>query len=241
MRKISKLPTFPLNDLNRANQPVPPQNSHEASSRWGRFNSDNVYKRLAMEQYGLCAYTELNIQDFRVEHQSIKGGHIEHMKPKSAYPLQTFDYQNLVLNALDSEDLTQFASNQSFGGQYKQSNFDQVKFLNPVSNNVRDYFEYLETSGEIIPKSTLSDTDSMKARYMIDLLNLNAPYLMNKRAQWCAEINSVIDEMVVNQDYIAFANFKMFETEKFPRFDEVLRINYDQVSSFYSLTEQLFK
>ncbi|HDN27842.1 MAG TPA: hypothetical protein ENG03_12275 [Thioploca sp.] len=44
---------------------------------------------LRPEQYHLCAYTEIYLDEL--------GCHIEHIKPKSRYPECTFDYQILIV------------------------------------------------------------------------------------------------------------------------------------------------
>ncbi|MDM8563895.1 retron system putative HNH endonuclease, partial [Candidatus Marithioploca araucensis] len=66
---------------------------------------------LCSEQYHLCAYTEIDLDEL--------GCHIEHIKPKSRYPECTFDYQNLVLSCLQSDKLQDYAYDDRFGGHFK--------------------------------------------------------------------------------------------------------------------------
>ena len=78
----------------------PPANAHEAETRWQSFKyKAPLSDKLFDEQYGLCAYTELRLDEDE------SGDHIEHVKPKSSFPKNTFDYQNLVLCALSSDAL----------------------------------------------------------------------------------------------------------------------------------------
>ncbi len=82
-----------------------PQTATEAETAWGNFPSDccgKVGEYLHAEQYHLCAYTELNLDEFKNELEQTNtpvklGYHIEHVKPKSKFPPLTFDYNNRVV------------------------------------------------------------------------------------------------------------------------------------------------
>ena len=97
MRQINN--KHELVQLTRVNE-TPPQSWQEATNRWQRFgHKSQVNQYLLDEQYGLCAYSEI-----RPDMAGI-GTHIEHVKPKSQFPEQTFDHNNLVTSALNSNDL----------------------------------------------------------------------------------------------------------------------------------------
>lgn len=123
-----------------------PTTGDEATRRWRNFNGKTELSRqLLQQQYGLCCYTELNLTDFALELNM--GTHIEHEKPKSTFPAQTFDYVNLLLCSLASEDLKHFPSPLQFGGHFKGSKFDAGLFVSPQQANCRDYFIYSSGNG----------------------------------------------------------------------------------------------
>ena len=198
MRTIKKLAQFSDRHLEQANLPLPPQTSEEATRRWGNLNKGGTYKQLFKEQFGLCAYTELNVQDFRNEQNSNKGAHIEHLEPKSSFPQKTFDYPNLVMSALDSEDLSKFDKENRFGGHHKLSDYDSNLFLSPLRNDINRFFSYSSENGEIFPNIELEDDEKVQAEYTIELLNLNASYLKNLRKNWLQELQTEIDNLIDN-------------------------------------------
>ncbi len=145
--------------------------------------SVRLYKRW------LCAYTELALEGFQ------DGCHIEHIEPKSINPAGTFDYHNLVVSALDSNALTKFIKADRFGGHYKQSDYDPNLFVSPLIPDSERYFDYL-SSGRVEPAQNLVPEDRAKAIYTRDLLNLNAPFLVNLRRKWLVEIEDEIDRLL---------------------------------------------
>lgn len=191
MRAITK-GSCGLYPLEKANN-TPPQTDQEARSRWGSFGDKSALSDLlANEQYGLCAYSEIN-----TEHYDL-GSHIEHVKPKSRYPEKTFDYQNLILSALSSSDLKTFDERDeksTFGGHHKQSQYDETLFVSCLTDNSSDYFVYL-LNGKVEPKNTLSEHDKDRAKYTIGLLNLNSPFLVTERRRWLDELDALIDEHI---------------------------------------------
>jgi uncharacterized protein (TIGR02646 family) len=202
-----------------ASQQVAPTSDQEATSRWGSFSKDQTYEQLLREQYGLCAYTELDLTLFKYEMKGdlatehYKGAHIEHIEPKSRNPTRTFDYRNLVLCALDSDDLQRFRREDRFGGHHKLSNFDPNLFVSPLQADCGRYFIYISETGEIEPAPTLSEHENRMARYTIDLLNLNARYLRNKRKSWMQELIEEIDKLIDNQQALrALAECELGET-----------------------------
>ena len=188
MRAITK-GSCGLYPLEKAND-TPPKTDQEARSRWGSFSHKSALNDLLMnEQYGLCAYSEINL-----EHHHL-GVHIEHIQPKSRFPKRTFDYQNLVLSALAISDLETMDKASIFGGHHKGSRFDPTLFISCLIDNSADYFTYL-SNGYIEPKRTLSERDKEKAQYTINLLNLNSPYLLGERRRWLDELDTLIDEHI---------------------------------------------
>ena len=175
---------YQLNKTNRN----PPANATEAKSRWKNYRyKKTLGANLKKEQYSLCAYSEI-----RPDLMGLNT-HIEHIQPKSKYPCRTFDYSNLVLSALSSEDLKSLARQDVFGGHSKLSEYDPVSFISCLKFDCFRYFSYLST-GFICAHNKLSNTDKIKAEKTITLLNLNSPYLVVKRKEWLDELDKLIDD-----------------------------------------------
>ena len=62
-------------------------------------------------------------------------------------------------------------------GHHKGNQFDEDRFINPVRDVPKDFFTYDLTTGNVIPRENLSGKKQEKAKYTIDLLNLNHVYL----------------------------------------------------------------
>ena len=181
MRPITKQQSYSNRALDGEDEKGKPTSAEEATKRWHRFKKEQTFKQLLIEQFGLRSNTELNIQDFCAENQSVKGAHIEHITPKSRFYGDTFEYHNLLLSVLDDEDLIQFKKQDRFGGHFKASNYEAHLFISPLDPQCRRYFSYSTENGEIFAVPRLNEQDKAKAQYTIELLNLNVGYLKNKR------------------------------------------------------------
>ena len=168
-------------------QQTPPTDSSVATARWDQFRAkDDLTEMLDTEQCGLCAYTELRPDEAGL------GTHIEHIKPKSTYPDLTFDYQNLVLCALASEDLgNPDIRNNQFGGHAKGNEYDGNRFISPLDPESETSFLY-QSDGRVVPFPANEKSQRERADYTIDLLKLNAPYLVNLRKRRIGEIDEAI-------------------------------------------------
>lgn len=174
----------------------PPQTAEQAKSRWSSFgHRREVVGILLDSQYGLCAYSEIgsDLEDFKL------GTHIEHVKPKSDYPLLTFDYDNLVLCALNSQDLGRLRDVDYFGGHAKLGQYDPDLFVSCLQPDCRRFFSYI-SDGRVVPSESLDADDSTRAIYTIELLNLNAPILVVQRKKWLDEIDELIEEHLNKND-----------------------------------------
>lgn len=175
--------------LHREQERPVPASGRDALSRWRRYDKVETRSSLLDEQWWLCAYTELALEGFQ------HGSHIEHVEPKSVNPARTFDYHNLVISALDSDSLTKFAKQDRFGGHYKQSDYDPNLFISPLMPDSERYFQYL-SSGRVEPAQDLTPEERGRAIYTRDLLNLNAPFLVNSRRKWLMELEDEIDRLL---------------------------------------------
>lgn len=229
MRVIAKT-ELGSNVLDRQNTRGRPSTSEEAEERWDEFGKKKVVRnKLKSEQKGLCAYTEFNISAFVSLASSTQYGcHIEHIKPKSRFPNETFDYENLVVSVLDAHDLhsikqgrlsviTQDPDDKShlnyFGGHAKFYFYDANLFISPTNPDCEHFFAFLEESGAIVPSPHLDEAEQEKAKYTINLLNLNHPYLKNQRRQRMAEVREDIDKTEDSTKIVALIELETTEYE----------------------------
>lgn len=208
--------------LNKAHA-NPPATEDQAESRWSRFaHKHQVLLNLLSDQYGLCCYSE-----FRADLEGL-GYHIEHIQPKSLYPGTTFDYCNLAACALTCDDLNHpnIIQEQAFGGHAKQSQYD-AKFISCHDADCAHYFAYL-SDGRIIPFNGLNQRDTERAEYTIKVLNLDCPYLRNRRRRWFDELDQLFAEHEAkNWSLSDLASINLIPTNH-------------MLNSFFSLTRQFF-
>lgn len=172
----------------------PPKTHSDATSRWKSFriHKPAVLESLLNEQYWLCCYTEL-----RADLDGL-GYHIEHVENKSQAPRRTFDYTNLAASALNSaNDLPAFKAGQHevFGGHApkKQAPYDRQLFISCHDPDCHRFFAYI-SDGRVIPTPQLNAHDIERAKYTIELLNLNSPFLVNRRKNWWDELDLLYEE-----------------------------------------------
>lgn len=199
----------------------PPITAGEAKSRWDSFkHKAKVQENLLDDQYGLCCYSEL-----RADLEGL-GYHIEHLQPKSHYPALTFDYTNLAASALSDDDLKTIKK-ETFGGHAKLSKFDSALFISCHDTDCARYFAYL-SDGRVVPRDKLNNFEKDRASYTIGLLNLNSPYLVNRRRRWHDELDQLFEEHLDKQ----------WSVEHLAAVD--LIPSNKRLSQFFSLTRQFF-
>lgn len=209
MRRIIKK-QIPF-ELQKELEKPAPSTGKDADNRWGRFRK-NAQKEvtksfLLKEQWWLCAYTELALDSFS------HGCHIEHIEPRKLNPARTFDYHNLIVSALDSESLSNLSTHDRFGGHAKLDGYDPNLFISPLMPDSDRYFEYL-SNGRVEPAHTLSPEDRIRAAYTIDLLNLNASFLVHSRREWLMEIEEEIDWLIDDESALRLlAECELCDTE----------------------------
>ena len=205
----------------------PPQTRQQATSRWSSFgHKQTVLPSLLDEQFHLCCYSEL-----RADQEGL-GYHIEHVENKSQNPPRTFDYSNLAVSALDSaKDLQAFKAqgHEVFGGHApgKQQACDINRFISCRQPGCRRFFAYL-SDGRVVPGQELTQPEQDRARYTIDTLNLNSPFLITRRRQWWDELDSLFQEHTS----------KGWSLAELAAVDLVPTNN--KLSRFFSLTRQFF-
>jgi len=160
-------------------------------SAWHNFShKEEVRDLLRQEQYCLCAYCEIRLDEI--------GEHIEHVMPKNNYPEKTFDYGNLVLSCMESARLKLYAREErSCGhsdGKIDSTRFDANLFVSPLDYDCQRFFSY-ELTGEVEPHPALTPSDKACAEYTINLLNLNSPRLVRRRLALITETVKIIKEL----------------------------------------------
>ena len=122
--------------------------------------------RMAIAAYNANQSTD----NLRISH--VGYGHIEHYKPKSKYPADCFEWENLLLGCEICN-----------GSQYKGDKFPLAHeggpFINPCDENPDDFFEFefdrATGTANVIPQNRRADTTERE-------LGLNRPDLVKHRS-----------------------------------------------------------
>lgn len=155
---------------------------------WTDYNKDNIRSKLkenilVLEQEEYCPYCEKRIYDDE--------GHIDHIKPRDLYPKEFQNYNNLIISCDEKNSC----------GKYKGNKYNN-NFIDPVTDNPNDYFSYNLASGEVIPKNNDENSNEyIRARYTIDVLNLNSYELRNARMNLVDMLSVYTGE---NKEYIQY-------------------------------------
>ena len=134
---------------------------------------------LIAEQSGLCAYCECDLTLSVTGSDIARSRHIEHIAPQASYPSLRFSYANLVASC-DGQLLSrQRVKTSESCGHRKANEYDESWFLNPtIEEEISDFFSYDSQDGSI---HSAESSRSDHAQKMIDVLNLDAPYLKAAR------------------------------------------------------------
>ena len=144
---------------------------------WDSFTVEikQVLKQYLLEEQenSCCPYCEIEI--------NLYNSQIEHIKPKDKFPRLLTSYDNLIACCIESKRC----------GNSKANKWDEL-FINPVIENPEDYFIYDIKTGKII--SIFKDGEKYeKAKYTINLLNLNDNRLCEIRKKYIFEFLSYIE------------------------------------------------
>jgi uncharacterized protein (TIGR02646 family) len=178
MRKINKGEPLPAFEQFR---------KKNRSANWKDFaeGANDVYAEvreqiLINEQNCLCGYTEMPINE-------VKDARLDHYFKRDFFPKDTFNWKNLVA-ALDNSD---------FGDHHKDNVYkikpeEYKNILNPVEDDVEEYFEY-NSRGEIVPKAELNPILKAKVEKTVEVFNLQDKILTNRREQIIRQIKAYKD------------------------------------------------
>lgn len=150
----------------------------------------SIVLALNAAQRGLCVYCGRKL-DLAAPGKSF---HIEHFRPRSAYPNLDVSYANLYLSC--GQENAQGNRSETCGTA-KDGWFDESLHVEPDYPACTDRFRFSLT-GEIAP---LSDTD-IAAQTMIDKLNLNHPELKRERGEIQDAMDGTEDEALGYTDFI---------------------------------------
>ena len=173
MRRINK--GVPFDDF------VEYLNKHKPS-KWEELNGELRYNMrlhiLLYEQDCLCGYSEIPLD---AENTS---SHIDHFVKRDYDHSKIFDWDNLVVSAIDED----------YGGKYKDNTYkikqnEYTQIFNPTKDDMGQYIEYLR-DGRIAPRDGIQDAINDKILKTIEVFNLNCRSLKNRRKQLLIELDS---------------------------------------------------
>ena len=167
-----------------------PLNPKEA---WEAFDARELRDHLWELQFGLCAYCE------RVLEPGPGCSSIEHIIPKTANPLVTFRYANLVLCCLDSQTCNLHKKGQHFSGFDATGRWAEG-FVAPTQPRCETSFIYAR-DGSIDAVATDYQADT---RETIRILNLNHTPLATERRDYLASIDRAVAAMADQLEAVAF-------------------------------------
>ncbi|MCX6579232.1 MAG: TIGR02646 family protein [Candidatus Aminicenantes bacterium] len=158
---------------------------------WVKDKKDSQRLRefiLEKEQQHVCCYCEKGITPDNSD------SHLDHVRPQHRFPKLKNDYRNLVVSC------------QTPGrcGIAKKSKFDD-HFIVPTEENPEDYLTYF-INGEI-----RAIDNNKKANVTIEMLNLNAPRLVEVRRALFRQLNdmknSIADFEIYFNEYPTFIKY----------------------------------
>lgn len=131
-----------------------------------RYNQPEIKSALESETHNKCMYCESKISD-------VTYAHIEHYKPKSKYPQETFEWNNLGLAC-------------PICNTNKNDIFDETcPIVNPYKDNPNDHF---------ISLGTMICHKDKRGEITEKLLELNRPHLMESRMERINAVRLLIDK-----------------------------------------------
>jgi len=173
------------------------------NSAWSDENIKIIRSKLASyildEQNGLCIYCEKIVEDYPND------CHIDHFRKKDSnfFPNETLNYHNLLISCNSENRCAKYKDKHISKEDYK-------KFIDPVIENPEEFLEYT-LFGELEPKEDLNKSDAEKARFTIDILNLNDRSLVEERKNVIVSLCYLIDELT-SLEQIIVSGFKNFLT-----------------------------
>jgi uncharacterized protein (TIGR02646 family) len=199
--------------------------NNDSPSVWNEFQTNiklKLHRHLWHEQQGLCIYCQQQVPEKTETEYKIRS-HIEHIRPRSRpqYAHLTFCYKNLSVSCEGFDCKTESLNpKKEFCEHRKGNEYDEEQFLNPVElSDIEDYFIY-DIDGKIHPNSNKNQKHRTQAEYMISILDLNHPKLIDLRKEQY--------QLMIEQQ------------ENGLEIEEFLAPHYDLLPAFYTMLKQLF-
>lgn len=126
-----------------------------------------LHNSLLREQGFTCCYCGRRV--------SLHDSHIEHFRPQSAFKELELDYSNLHASCIKETN----PGHPLHCGHGKGNDFDADMALSPLDGSCARRFMYSIMDGAIFP----TDEGDKAATYMIQLLQISAPFLKSERAE----------------------------------------------------------
>lgn len=169
------------------------------NSQEGKNFRRKMTEFLLEEQKYLCAYCCSKIDK--------ENAHNEHIRPQSCFPKDCMDYYNLLASCMTKETC----------GRQKKGKYDNSKFVSPLDDDCEKHFGFTQDA-QIVPKTK-------KGRYTIELLNLNAYSLTEKRKATFMEVSKAAEDL--GKQYV-YEYYILPHEGKLPRFVDMIEFFYSQ-------------
>jgi uncharacterized protein (TIGR02646 family) len=154
---------------------------------------------LMAEQGSICCYCEIRLFE--------RDSHIEHFAPKSTFPQESLDYQNLLCSCQKKLDKGEPRHCGSLKGDW----YDSRLLVSPLDQGCEKRFSYTG-DGRKLP----SDFRDQAAAETISRLGLNIPKLRDLRAK---TIEPFLDDSLTDEDFRHFV-FGYLEKDTEGKFGE---------------------
>jgi uncharacterized protein (TIGR02646 family) len=150
-----------------------------------------VHEALLKEQGYICCYCGMRIDR--------KSSHIEHLKPRTAYPNLALDYTNLIASCQGESE--QPPPQPVHCGHKKRYWYDKNLMVSPLDASCETFFRY-SGFGEILP--TNESDKKAAAETTIEKLGLDIPKLTRMRRTAIDEILEAT-QVLTNEEIKQFA------------------------------------
>ena len=144
----------------------------------GKQLRSQVREHMLAHQKMICCYCCKSIDSSH--------SHNEHIKPRSSFPRNSMDYDNLLVSCTSGTC-----------GMAKENHYNPAMFISPLMENCEEHFQFLP-DGRIVGKSAQGEDT-------INCLNLNAYSLVQSRKQQykdCCDMARYMGKEYVFTEYI---------------------------------------
>lgn len=164
------------------------------NTAWGNLSTAGKQAELAVliqEQDGLCVYCGRRLELER-DNQGQPQCHLEHFRPRAAYPDLTFDHNNLFVSCGPAVAGDRPSDWLKTCGIHKGDAFDESLHVPPDRDACQARFKF-STAGHVV-----SDENDAAAHEMIRVLNLNAPHLVRERSDLVSILSNEVARALQN-------------------------------------------